>query len=332
LTAAARTLLAAMLSILLAACAQGPQQLATGSEAVTWPSVVCSGQPVICHRMEARGYLFAPPGASAAVLVSHGSQGLDVRLFEYADSLRRAGIAALVIDHWTPRGITVTHHDYVAASLKGGNEFNMAFDSLTGADWLRGRGYTRIGSIGESQGSGAAILLVQVWLHEMVSRNVARLYGRPFAVQPLDAVAGLYGYCGIRNLMRDRYVGTPFLFVTGAADDETPSRYCERYVPWMNARGGNARIVVLPDQGHSFDAPYRQVRNSTGPHYANCDLLVEPTGVTELNSGAYIPGQDVRPLMATCVSTGYHTGHRGNRFVAVPHWLGFFRQHLLPAH
>ncbi|WP_341894496.1 dienelactone hydrolase family protein [Ferrovibrio terrae] len=316
--------------LLLAGCAAQADRASTANgEKITWPSVVCAGAPVICNRMEGAGYFFAQPGARVAVLISHGSQGLDLRLFEYADALRQAGFAALVIDHWTPRGITVTHQDYVAASLRGGNELNMAFDSLTAAAWLRSQGYDRIGSIGESQGGGAAIMLTQKFVHELVNRNVSRIYARPFATQPLDAVVGLYGYCGIRNALRDAYVATPVLFVTGAADDETPSRYCERYVPWMNARGGKADIVVLPGEGHSFDAPYRRRLNPTGPHYANCDILIDAGGVTDLTSGETMPGQDTRPLMAKCLRFGgYHSGYRSDRFVAVPHWIGFFRRHM----
>jgi len=315
------------LLLLLAACVTTGKASRESGERVTWNSVACTGQPVVCNGMEAVGYFFAKPGASSAVLVTHGSQGLDLRLFEYADALLAQGHAVLVIDHWTPRGISVTHQDYVAAALKGGNEFNMAFDSLTGADWLRRRGFTRIGSIGESQGGAAALYLVQRWLHETVARNVTRLYGRPFTVTPLDAVVGLYPYCGYRHAVRDAYVATPLLLVTGAEDDETPSRYCERYVPWMNGRGGKGEITVLPGVGHSFDAPYRR-RFGNGPQYANCDILVEPGRVTELNSGASTPGEDSRALFAQCLRQGYHSGYLGDRFVAVPVWTGFFRKTL----
>lgn len=324
--------LAALGILLLAACAQpnpsaAPRASVETGERVTWDSVVCTGQPVVCNRMAATGYFFAKPGATSAVLVSHGSQGLDLRLFEYADSLREAGFAALVIDHWTPRGIRVTHQDYVAAALKGGNEFNMAFDSLTGAAFLRDRGFARVGSIGESQGGAAALYLVQRWVHEMVARNVTRLYGKPFTVTPLEAVVGLYPYCGFRHALRDAYVATPLLLVAGAEDDETPSRYCERYVPWMNARGGKAEITVLPGVGHSFDAPYRR-RFGNGPQYANCDILVENNRVIELNSGRSMAGQDTRAAFAQCLGHGYHSGYLGDRFVAVPHWTGFFRKTL----
>jgi dienelactone hydrolase len=297
------------------------------AEAVTWKSIVCFGTPFSCNKLEARGFLFAKPGQKKIVLISHGSQGIDSRMYDYVDSLQSEGFAALVIDHWTPRGITVTHADYAAASKIGANEFNMAADSLTAAAWLRSRGFERIGSIGESQGGGAAVMMQQKFAHALIERNMQRLHDKDFRIKPADAVVGMYGYCGYRNAMRDAYVGTPFLFITGEADDETPSKYCERHVGWMNQRGGNARIVVIEGEGHSFDAPYRR-QYSFGPHYAKCDVLIDETGTTELNSGMKAPGDDIGAMLARCISKGYHTGSWKDRFIAVPHWLGFFRQHL----
>jgi hypothetical protein len=91
------------------------------------------------------------------------------------------------------------------------------------------------------------------------------------------------------------------------------------HVDWMNQRGGNAKIVVLPGEGHGFDAPYKRRRNVFGPHYAKCDVLVDETGVVELNSGMKAPGEDAASMMAKCVSTIYHSGFWKDRFIAVPH-------------
>lgn len=297
------------------------------AEAVTWPSMLCARGT--CERMEGRGFLFATPGATKAVLISHGSQGIDSRMYDYVDALAEAGFAALVIDHWKPRGVDVTHNDYAAASTKGANEYNMAADSHTAADFLRKRGYAKIGSIGESQGGAAAVMLQQKFMLAVVDRNIRRIYGGAFEAKPIDAVVGLYPFCGYRNAKRDAYVGTPFLFVTGEVDDETPSKFCERHVGWMNERGGNARIVVLPGEGHSFDAPYRRRRSLFMPHYAQCDILVDDSGITELVSGHKQPGEDVAGMLARCLrKDGYHTGWWKDRFIAVPHWIGFFRQNL----
>lgn len=318
----------AALTAVLAPLASAQNARAEAAEKVSWPSMVCAGTPFACHKLNAQGYLFSQPGQKKVVLISHGSQGIDSRMFDYVDGLQKEGFSALVIDHWKPRGIDVTHNDYPAASRKGGNEFNMAIDSLTAADWLRGLGFERVGSMGESQGGGAAVMMQQKFAHALVERNMRRLYAGDFNLKPVDAVVGLYGYCGYRNAKRDAYVNTPFLFITGEVDDETPSRYCERHVGWMNGRGGNAKIVVLEGEGHSFDAPYKRQRNVFGPHYAKCDVLVDESGVTELNSGLTLPGDDVNAMMARCVSKVFHTGFWRDRFVAVPHWTAFFRQHL----
>ena len=85
---------------------------------------------------------------------------------------------------------------------------------------------------------------------------------------------------------------------------------------------------MLEGEGHSFDAPYKRHRNVFGPHYAKCDILVDETRVTELNSGQEMPGVDIRPMLAKCVSKGYHTGYRKDRIIAVPRWIGFFKEHL----
>ena len=315
------------LACLLAGPAEAQKARPEQAEAVTWPSAWCANGT--CNRMDAQGLLFATPGATTVVLISHGSQGVDSRMFDYVDALAGAGFAALVIDHWKPRGISETHNDYVASSAKGANEYNMAFDSHTAAAWLRQRGYRKVGSIGESQGGASAIMIQQKFLIAAVERNMRRIYGGSFEARPLDAVVGLYPYCGYRNAKRDAYASTPFLFVTGEVDDETPSRYCERHVGWMNARGGNARIVVLPGEGHSFDAPYRRKRSMFMPYYAHCDILLDETGITELNSGQKTPGEDVAAAMARCLrKDAYHTGSWKDRFIAVPTWLGFFKENL----
>jgi hypothetical protein len=39
-------------------------------------------------------------------------------------------------------------------------------------------------------------------------------------------------------------------------------------------------------------------------------------------------GDDVNAMMAKCVSASYHSGYRKDRFIAVPHWMGFFNRNL----
>jgi dienelactone hydrolase len=299
------------------------------SEKVSFPTVLCSGQPIACRALNGVGYLFALPGSRKVVLISHGSQGIDGRMLDYVDALRQQGIAGFVIDHWGPRGIDVTHNDYAAAELRGGSALNVAFDALLAAEWLRReRGYERIGSMGESQSGNAAILLDKKTIVDLVKRNAERIYGRGVELPVLSAIVSLYGYCGVRRT-QDVFNGTPFLFLTGAEDDETPSRLCEQYVPWMNERGAGATIVVLPGVGHSFDAPYSRTRGY-GEQFADCDLVMDATTVKDMRSGESMPGSEanLQALMKRCHGHGFHTGSGSDRFVGVPYWIEFFKKNL----
>ena len=299
------------------------------AEKIEFPTVLCSGQPIACTALTGRGHLFAAPGDRKVVLVSHGSQGIDGRMLDYVDALRGRGLAAFVIDHWGPRGIDVTHNDYAAAELRGGSGLNMAFDSLLAAEWLRDRrGFERFGSMGESQAGNAAILLDKKGIVDVVKRNAERLYARRVEIPRLNAIVSLYGYCGVRRT-QDVFNGAPFLFLTGADDDETPSRLCEQYVPWMNDRGGADTIVVLPGVGHSFDAPYKRT-SAYGEQFADCDLVMDASTVRDVRSGESRPASEanLQALMKRCHGKGFHTGYVGDRFVGVPHWLGFFEKNL----
>ena len=205
----------------------------------------------------------------------------------------------------------------------------MAFDVLLAAEWLhRERGYERIGSMGESQGGNAVMLLDKTAIVDLVKRNAERIYARRVELPALSAIVSLYGYCGVRRT-QDVFSSTPFLFLTGAEDDETPSKLCEQYVPWMNERGASATIVVLPGVGHSFDAPYSRTR-SYGEQYANCDLVMDAASAKDVRSGESMPSSEanLRALMKRCQGHGFHTGAGSERFVGVPYWIGFFKKNL----
>lgn len=90
-----------------------------------------------CQSIKVKGYLFSPIGEwGALVLASHGSQGVDQRLFEYADALTKNGIATLVIDHWTPRGVNLRSMTYSQAAANGGTTSSIATDAIWAAEHL----------------------------------------------------------------------------------------------------------------------------------------------------------------------------------------------------
>jgi len=301
---------------------------AASGEKVGWQTLRCTGVPLACEAIDGIGYLFKPAGATAVVLVSHGAQGLDPNIFHYVDALNELGIASLVMDHYTPRGIRRVADDLVAGHAKGANVLNMNMDSLTAADWLRRtQGFRRVGYLGESYGAGAGLSVNRKWTHDIVESKVRGTYRKLFNAKPMDVIVGLYPFCGVRDEVRDRYFDPPMLIVTGDQDDAAPAALCQRYAAWVNERGGKAESLVLAGQGHNFDFNHKRAFAQRHPNTANCDILVRRGGTVVDEKTGFTAG-DIAAVLANCTTHGYHGGHTGNQFVAVPVWTAFLKKHL----
>jgi hypothetical protein len=88
--------------------------------------------------MKVRAYWFVPTGEwTAVVMASHGAQGVDQRMFEYADALTKSNIATMVIDHWTPRAINMRTMTCSQATAKGGTTSSIATDILWAAEDIK---------------------------------------------------------------------------------------------------------------------------------------------------------------------------------------------------
>ncbi len=286
-----------------------------------------------CSALTATGYLFSKPGQTQVVIVSHGAGGIDARVFDRVDALQKEGMAALVIDHFGSRGISETINDLQSANAKGGNDFNLAVDTYTAIDWLeRERGFAKFGAIGASLGGGAQIMIQQDWVRRAIPGLIKTHYKRDFKIHLLDASVALYAFCGYRNVVRDKFVDKPLLFISGEIDDTTPAKFCERQAPWMNERGGNAKFVMLPGQGHGFDDRAFYKFNPYPIHAANCDLMVDAQGVVNLKNNERTPGDGVaampQALKRCSTARGFSFGRRGDRQVAEPIWIPFFKQNL----
>lgn len=319
------------IAILVLATRQVDAQTASkqNGEAVEWPSIVCRGAK--CETMQAKGWLFAKPGQKNVVIVSHGSSGINYIQFDRVDALQEAGYAALVIDHWGSRGLGEQLTDLKGAQSRGATELNMAFDIYTAASFLRKeRDFDKVGSIGGSGGGGAQIMAQQKWAISAIEKTMEHFYKRPFVARKLEAQVGLYAFCGYRNKVRDAFNGAPLMLISGEKDDMTPAEYCERITPWMNERGGRVQFVNLPGAYHTFDAREGMHRIQTS-HMAKCDLIVDEKGITNLKTGDVTPGGNevLGQAVAKCANAfGFTSGNTGDRNIATPHWLSFFRGHL----
>lgn len=281
-----------------------------------------------CQPMKGRAYLFEPKGEwTSVVMASHGAQGVDQRGFEYADALTKNGIAALVIDHWTPRGINMRSMNYSQATAKGGTTSSIAADAIWAAEFLK-LNYPQVkkwGLIGESMGAMAAI--------QLSKQRMADLFARKFAPRnftfPFAAMVGLYPACAER-VKGERFTDVPFLIISGELDDHTLAKDCVSYEGWVNANGGKLKTEIVNGAYHDFDAPHALEFRSRGQNVSKCLNIVDDKTITIVATGKVLPNtlEGQIQLPRECSFLGLRSGHGANKFVAVPQWLGFFKKHL----
>ena len=67
-----------------------------------------------------------------------------------------------------------------------------------------------------------------------------------------------------------------------------------------------------------------------GRNFKDCALLHDENTITWIKTGKQVPNTPAnqRALLDECAGRGFTTGHSGNRFVAVPHWIGFIKLNL----
>ena len=209
-----------------------------GQQAVTFPSL--SADSANATMLTGELYLPAEPGPHAAVVLLSGCYGVEDLHRQWAAEFVDAGLAALVVDSLTPRGVKEVCTD----PFKVG-PLPRAEDAYGAKRFLAGRAdiaADRIALAGWSHGG---------W-------TLLRAFHPPFySVRELIAEAGafqaaiaVYPYCDIAGPFE-----IPLLVLIGDADDWCPKRLCD------NALGrpdDNPRLEyqVYAGATHSFDDPF----------------------------------------------------------------------------
>lgn len=184
-----------------------------------------------------------PVGKVPAMVIVHGSGGVtDRREGEWARRLKQAGMAALVIDSFRPRGIGDTATDQGKLSIWA----NVA-DALAALRVLSSDNRidpNKIGVMGFSRG-GRVVLLTAL---EPILRTMVEPPSR-FAIH-----VPLYPSCNLRYIS-SRLTGAPLSMHLGENDDYTPAAPCLDYAQWFQSKGVPASVTVYPGAGHGFDLP-----------------------------------------------------------------------------
>ena len=228
-------------------CAQAFAEISSN-----WVRVKPIGQgatPGVSVPGEIRARLNLPPGESlSAVIIVHGSGGIDERGPFYAKALNEAGIATLELDLWTARGVT-------GISTRPKTTLDTLPDVWGG--WLYLAGHpkidrNRIGITGFSWGG------VLSWISAFSIRPANSppeiLQAKFQAHVPIYPICSsfLAGTRGKAALDAFAPSGAPVLIINGTQDDyDIDSKDCEK-LPALYAKVP-LTVLMLEGATHSFE-------------------------------------------------------------------------------
>ena len=184
----------------------------------------------------------------------------------YAQALNEAGIAALVVDSFTGRGVrrTVADQTLVSAAQMEGDAFAalalLRDDSRIGPE--------RIGVMGVSKGGGA-VLSSAIAVRQRWRAGFPHLFDLHVAICP-----------GATTQHRDAATtGRPIFFMLAARDDYTPAPLAIEYAERMRA-AGNQRIKVkiygAAHHGWESIGPLFDIKDAE--NWSCCRNLIEDDG------------------------------------------------------
>jgi dienelactone hydrolase len=196
------------------------------------------------------GKLTLPPSMDGkrvpAVVIVHGSAGVDSRGGSYAETLAKQDIATLEIDMWAARG---TRRGAQARPKSVAETIPDAYGALRFLASQPEIDPARIGIMGFSWGGVVTML------------SATRHYADPYGAQGLvfKAQAAFYPACWIYNQLegypfRD-LTAAPVLIQAGDSDDyDETSEPCTNLVASLPLQDrDHVKLILYPGAGHGFD-------------------------------------------------------------------------------
>jgi dienelactone hydrolase len=249
-----RRLLPALLALLLLAppaAAQETQSVSVAPHLPANPPPWARPQGTTPAQIPGTLRLPAGSGRGAAVVILHGSGGVDGRGEAYARALQAAGIASLELDMWRPRGIGM------GQGVQSRPRTADALPDLFGAVRFLARHPRvdpgRIGVMGMSYGGGLSLLAA--------TEAVGRLHGA--GGPDIRAALPLYPACWAYDaggpaapLLSPGFPRVPLLILAGAEDDydADAGASCRRIAASGNpAAQARAEVHVFPGATHGWD-------------------------------------------------------------------------------
>ena len=237
-----------------------------------------------------------PQGQKAkfpAVVLIHGSGGVSGSMDLWVHDLNQAGIATLVVDTFSGRGITSTVQDQTLL-----HSLAMMIDGYRGLDLLAKHpriDATKISIMGFSKGAVASVF--------SASTRFKTLYGSP---AKFASHIGLYTPCNTRFMGDSEVTGAPMRFFHGTSDDYVNVVPCRAFVAELKNKGVDATLTEFPNTQHGYDSPLapEKLAVPTAQSTRNCQFVEKTKGeLFNVQSGAPFSYTD------PCVAVGAHVGH-----------------------
>jgi dienelactone hydrolase len=194
--------------------------------------------------------VFKPDGAGPfpVCLQFHGCGGIFAMQFDYAEAACRAGVATVVVDSFSPRGIGRVE---AQATICTGLKFRGAersLDVLAALEWVKTQDWAdggRIAAAGWSHGAWAVM--------EALAGSSPEARG---AHLPLKTVVLFYPYCGplSRTMARGWGANRPEVYACIGGRDVVVGRALpERTLRRLERDGLSVRSILLEEAAHCFD-------------------------------------------------------------------------------
>ena len=226
--------------------------------------------PAACRPARLTGSLFVPepstePAPCMVILTSSAGVQRHREHF-YAEALNAAGVAALIVDSFTGRGVrrTVADQTLVSAAQMEGDAFAalalLRADSRIDAN--------RIGVMGVSKGAGAA-LNAAIAVRQRWRNGFPHLFDLHVAICP-----------GATAQHRDPTThGRPMFFMLAARDDYTPAPLAVDYAERMRSAGNplvKVKIYGAAHHGWESIGPVFDIKDAE--NWSCCQNFIEDDG------------------------------------------------------
>ena len=239
-----------------------------------------------------------------AMVLMHGSGGIQANEDHWARELNEIGVATLTVDSFTGRGILYTAAD----QSQLGNLANI-IDAYRALELLAKSPFIardRIGIMGFSRGGRAA-------LYASLKR-FQRLHG-PSGLEFATYIP-FYSACYTKYVDDEVVNDKPIRLFHGSADDYAPVARCRAYVERLRRAGKNVELTEYADAHHSFDNPLSRLRRSNFQTARRCTLEERPLGrIISVPDGA--PFTWSHPCVERGVIVGFNAHAQGEATKAV---------------